>query len=322
MVHRYGQPMSMVTITEIMRIAELRDELITVGQLRKLRLSPHAVYRLVKSGVLSPVVRGVFSVVPGPVSDERRLLATCLSVPGGVVSHQSAAAHWHIRRAPRGSLDLTVRAPRQVRLSGIRVHRVLSLDEEDVVFYPNGLRVTTPARTLFDLAAIASPEVLASAAQDALNRRLCSPWSLVEVGERMMHQGRPGTAVFRELIRSESATVPAVGSDAELVLAIALEASGMPRLTRQFEVSLADAMPVRVDLAVPGDRFGIEVDDPEWHATPVAHQRDRARDLLLRVEGWDIIRVTTEDVYRRTRSTSGHVAALYFRLHPRPSLCA
>jgi hypothetical protein len=313
---------STTTITEIMRIAELRDELITIGQLRKLGLSSGAVARLVRSRLLTPIYRGVYTVVPGPISDERRILAACLAAPGAVVSHQSAAAHWHLRRAPRGSLDVTVLAPRQVRLAGVRVHRVLSLDEQDAVLYANGLRITTPARTLFDLAAIVSPDVLASAMQDALNRRLCSPWALTEVGERMMRQGRAGTGLFRQLIASRPATIPAVGSDAELLLAEALEASGMPPLTRQFEVPLPGAFTVRLDLAVPADRFGIEVDDPEWHANDVALQRDHGRDLMLRAEDWDIVRVTTGDVYQRIRSTAGAVAAIYFRRRFERSVCA
>jgi very-short-patch-repair endonuclease len=314
--------MSMVTVTEIMRIAERRDELVTQRQLQTLGLSRDAIRYLLKSGVLTPVYRGVYSVVPGQVSDERRLLAACLAVRGGVVSHQSAAAHWRLRRAPRGSLDLTVRAPRQVRLPGIRVHRVLLIDEDDVVLYPNGLRVTTPARTLFDLAAIVSPEVLVSASHDALNRRLCSPWSLAELGDRLMRQGRPGTALFRGLIATDAAAAPAFGSDAELLLAGALEAAGMPRLSRQFEVALPDGITVRLDLAVPADRFGIEVDDPEWHATATALQRDHGRDLMLRTEGWDTVRVTTNDVFQRLRSTAANLVGIYFRLHSEHSLCA
>jgi hypothetical protein len=314
--------MSMVTVTQIMRIAERRDELVTQRQLQTLGYSRAAIHYLVKSRVLTPVYRGVYSILPGPLSDDRRMLAACLAARGAVVSHQSAAAHWRLRRAPRGSLDLTVRAPQQVRLAGIRTHRVLSLDDEDVVHYPNGLHVTTPARTLFDLAAIVSADVLASAAQDALNRRLCSPWSIVDVGERMMRQGRPGTVAFRALVASRDAALPAFGSDAELILAGALEAAGMPPMTRQFEVALPDGFTIRLDLAVPADRFGVEVDDPEWHATAAALQRDHGRDLMLRAERWDIVRVTTDDVYQRLRSTAASLVAIYFQVRAERTLCA
>ncbi len=219
-------------------------------------------------------------------------------------------------------LDLTVEAPRQVRLPGVRVHRITRLDDEDVVHYANGLRVTTPARTLFDLAALVNPAVLASATQDALNRRLCTPWSLADVGERLVRQGRPGSTAFRHLLEGRSAELPAVGSDGELLLASALESAGLPALTRQFEVVLGSGAMVRLDLAVPSVRFAVEVDDPVWHASPVVLQRDHGRDLLLRCDGWEVVRVTSDDVFERLRSTTAHIAVLYLRRLSTHSLCA
>ena len=108
----------MVTVNEIMRIAALRDELVTLHQLRKHGLSRDTVAHLVHSRVLTPVFRGVYSVTPGPIDDARRAIALCLAVPVGVLSHQTAGAHWQLRRAPRGMLDLTIRAPQQARLPG------------------------------------------------------------------------------------------------------------------------------------------------------------------------------------------------------------
>jgi very-short-patch-repair endonuclease len=305
-----------------MRIAALRDELITYGQLRKHGLTRQAVVHLIRNRVLTPVFRQVYSVTPGPIDDRRRALALCLAVPDGVVSHQTAATHWQLRRAPRGMLDLTVRAPKQVRLPDVRVHRITEVSPEDVVRLANGLRVTTPARTLFDLANLVSPPVLGSAMQDALNRRLCTPWSLADVAQRMIRQGRPGSTAFREALDGRAATLPAVGSDAELLLAGALESLGLPTLTRQFEVVLEGGGSIRLDLAVPADRFAVEVDDLAWHASPVAMQRDHTRDLLLLADGWLIPRVTTDDVFQRLRSIATHLAAIYFRHISAHTLCA
>src|SRR3954454_16450225 len=75
MWRRYGPPMSVITTTEIMRIAARRDELITLHQLRKHGLSRDAIARLVSGRVLTPVYRAVYTVVPGPLSDDRRMLA-------------------------------------------------------------------------------------------------------------------------------------------------------------------------------------------------------------------------------------------------------
>ena len=70
--------------------------------------------------------------------------------------------------------------------------------------------------------------LLASAVQDALNRRLCTRWSLHDVARRLVGQGRPGAAVFRAVVDGPDAEGPAVGSDAELVLANALAVFVLP----------------------------------------------------------------------------------------------
>src|SRR5262249_3919121 len=152
------------------------------------------------------------------------------------------------------------------RLRNVRIHRTNRLDDRDIVTYANGLRVTTPARTLFDIAADLDPVAMSSVMQDALNRRLCTPWSLGDVAERMIGQGRPGAAVFRTVVDGRVAELPPVGSHAELALADALEAAGLPSLVRQLEVRLVTGATMRLDLAVPEVRFDIEVDDPAWHA--------------------------------------------------------
>ncbi len=309
--------MSMITDAEIMRIAELRDGLVTRHQLRKHGLSDPQISRLVMARLLHPVFRAVYATSPPPWPLATRALGACLAAPDAVLSDMSAAAHWRLRRTPRDVLELTVKAPRYVRLPGVRVHRTNQLASTDVVFYPNGLRVTSPARTVFDITAELDGDALASVTQDALNRRLCTPWSLHELGERLVGQGRPGAALFREVVSSYAAELPAVGSEPERLLADALEGAGVPPLARQFPVRLEGIGEIRLDLAVPPARFDIEVDDPHWHADPVSLQRDRARDLLLADEGWVVRRVTTDDVYQRLGSITARLTAAYFTQNPR-----
>ena len=304
--------MSMITTAEIVRIAELRDGLVTRGQLKKHGLSETQISRLVLARVLHPVFRAVYALEPRPWSVAKRALAACLSTPGVVVSDMTAAAHWKLRRTPRDVLEVVIAEPRLARLAGVRVHRTNRLDDPDVVVYANGLRVTSPARTLFDIAADLDPTVMMSVIEDALNRRLCTPWSLADVAERLVGQGRPGAAVFGTVVERRAGDLPPVGSEAELLLADALAAAGMPELSRQFAVDLAGHGSVRLDLAVPVDRFNIEIDDPVWHADPVALQRDHARDLLLAADGWVVQRVTTDDVYQRLRSTAATLTQVYF----------
>lgn len=54
-------------------------------------------------------------------------------------------------------------------------------------------------------------------------------------------------------------------------------------------------------------KIAIETDGSNWHNTPQAKKRDRFRDMILRKEGWVVIRFgeefTTEDVSQRLHET-------------------
>jgi hypothetical protein len=312
--------MGMVITHEIMRLAELREGLVTRGHLQKHGLSNGQIKYLGEQRLLHPVFRGVDALEPPPWTLAKRTLAACLASPGVVVSDMSAAAHWRLRKTPRDVLEVVVKAPRLVRLPGVRVHRTNQLEEVDIAFYSNGLRVTTPARTLFDCAAELDPVTMASVVEDALNRRLSSPGALLDVAARLVGQGRPGAAVFGSVIKERPLERAPAESEAELVLADALVMTGMPLPTPQFPVRI-DGQDMRLDLAIPPDRLDIEVDDPYWHADPLALQRDHARDLLLATDGWIVARVTTDDVHQRLRSTAAALARLYESRISR-SLCA
>jgi very-short-patch-repair endonuclease len=53
---------------------------------------------------------------------------------------------------------------------------------------------------------------------------------------------------------------------------------------------------MQCDFVWYGERLVVEVDAWETHRTRKAFRSDRRRDRLLRVEGWDVVRVTGYDV--------------------------
>src|SRR4029079_6690820 len=70
---------------------------------------------------------------------------------GAVLSHSSAAALWRIGFEQRSVVELSLPSPFQRRRAGLRVHRRASLQERDLTT-EYGIPVTTPVRTLIDLA--------------------------------------------------------------------------------------------------------------------------------------------------------------------------
>ena len=93
---------------EIMRIAERRKNLVTRSQLETLGLTLRQIDRRLHTGLLHRVLHCVYSTVEPPYAFDTRRLAACLAIPGGVVSHTTAASYWLLRGVPRNRLELTI----------------------------------------------------------------------------------------------------------------------------------------------------------------------------------------------------------------------
>ena len=70
-----------------------------------------------------------------------------------------------------------------------------------------------------------------------------------------------------------------------------------------------------VDFHWPDARLIVETDGRETHATPLAFERDRERDLELTLAGWRVIRIT----WRQLRDAPERIVAL-LRAHLRGCL--
>jgi hypothetical protein len=164
-------------------------------QLQGLGLSRDAVGRRLRAGRLHRVHRGVYAVGHPLLSRHGVWLAAVLAVDGAVLGHRAAGALWGIR--PSDRLEITVARAVRAR-PRIEIHEApLPADE---TWTHEGIRVTTPARTLLDLAAIVSAHHLERAANEAERRRLTSPTSLDALVAR--YPGRPGTPAIKHLLEA------------------------------------------------------------------------------------------------------------------------
>src|SRR5690242_6483804 len=138
---------------------------VTRAQLLEAGFSGGAIDGRIASGLLRPLHRGVFAVGHRALTREGWWMAAVLSAgPGAALSHRSAAAFWAIRSDTRRRIEVTV--PRNRRsTSRVEIHRARTRDDETQD--ENGIRVTTPARTLFDLAAVVPFHQLEAAFNEA-----------------------------------------------------------------------------------------------------------------------------------------------------------
>ncbi len=283
----------------IVRIAERRLQLVTDDDLQRLGLASRTIRRRVELQQLHRVLPGVLSTHAGPYDVSQRELALCLSLPAAVLSHASAASYWGIRRAIKDRVELTV--PHGARVDDHRavVHYSNRLPDRHVVELVDGARVTSVARTVFDLGGALDESSHLSVIEDVRNKRLCTDAEIGEVYHDMCGRGRRGSAAWQRLaLLVERAARPTM-SEQELEFQQALLAAGLPAATQQHPVTLPSGRTVFLDLAYPDVRLDIEIDHSEWHATTSAVESDKARDLGLAVLGWERLRFTDRAIHRR-----------------------
>ena len=117
-----------------------------------------------------------------------RLAAARACGEGAVLSFAAGAAHWELRHSAATLIDVTVPRAGQRRRPGIRVHRHASLRPDEVTVHQL-VPVTTPARTLLDLAATFPRRTLERAVDAAERLEL---FDLLEIRSVLdAHRGRP-----------------------------------------------------------------------------------------------------------------------------------
>jgi len=257
-------------------------------QLRALGYGSEAIKHRVRAGRLHPRTRGVYAVGRPDVTWYGHLMATVLACgAGAMISHESAAALWQVRSRAPGTITLTLPAERSRRRSGVRVHCRRSLAPGDVDCHKN-IPVTSPARTLVDIALSLSPAQLERAVNVADSLDLIDPEALRLDCERFA--GQPGVTKLRTLL--DRRTFRATDSVLEQrFLAIVRRASLPLPLTQRHQSSF------RTDFLWPELGLVVETDSLRYHRTPSQQYRDRLRDQAHFAAGRTPLRFTHAQVF-------------------------
>jgi very-short-patch-repair endonuclease len=289
----------------IAELAAAQHGVVSRAQLVALGIGPDAVDRRIAGRRLHPIHRGVFAVGHRLRTRDGTWMAAVLAAgPDSVLGFRSAGALWQMRASGR----LEVIGPRKLRRPGIEVHRIaLAADEVTAV---RGIPVTTPARTLFDLAAVVTPDQLAHAFDEAEYRRLTSPVSLDALVAR--YPGRRGTQAIRRVLDNHRRNGETrTRSELERRFLTLLEAHGLPRPTINRESDHGE-----LDARWPQQRLVVECDGFAAHGTRRAFEDDRARDRALVADGWRVVRIT----WRQLTTDGDTIAAQLSTLLAQPAV--
>lgn len=304
-----GLPAAMFTI------ARAQHGLLTRDQIEGVGVSPSRRRRLTRTGLVREVQPGVYRVESSRPTFEQACLAVCLVDEGAIISGPTAGLLWKLRKMPRGPIHAMVHR-RNRYLEGVTVHRTEDLAPSDVVVRNDGIRLLSLPRLIADLARHLDDEDLESVIEQALDRRGCTVYGLLQLAGRLAVPGREGTVRLGRVLRSRPAWTKPNQSDLEVIVLRGLRGRGID-LEPQLRVELATSEVVHLDGGDRSLRFGIEVDHVTWHGGRATVQYDKLRDRRLQREGWIVPRVTDDDVRLRLDETLDDVEAIYRRIAQR-----
>jgi hypothetical protein len=266
---------------EIATLAKRQRGWVTRRQLLALGESRYEVDYRVKAGRLIAVYAGVYAVGHLPTLPQDRAFGALLACgQGALLSHGSAAAVWGVFK--RWELPFEVTAGSARRRAGIRVHRAV-LTRMDVT-NQLGLRVTSPARTVLDVAPRLTDKALARAVSQL---RQSQHLRLADLAE-LLHRVQRHPARKRLLPFVERPTGPTRSEFEDAFIAFA-ERFGLPRPLVNTRVCGFE-----VDALFPAQRLIVELDGWDFHSSREAFMNDRDRDAELLVRGYQTVRITWE----------------------------
>jgi REase_MTES_1575/Transcriptional regulator, AbiEi antitoxin len=271
------------TDSDIAAIAEAQHGVVCRAQLSMLGLSAQAIDRRVRAGRLHAIHRGVYAVGHRVLKAEGRWMAAVLAGGrGAVLSHTSAAAAWELRRTNSRLIHVTVPGdPGRKRRHGLKVHRSSTLTAGQTTTH-RGIPITTPERTIIDIARTLEPRTLDPVIDLADQRRLVD---------------------FERLRAANSASLKAVlegydpaptRSEMERRFLKLCDDYGIPRPQTNSRVE-----GLEVDFVWRDRRLVVEVDGYRYHRSPARFEWDREKDVTLETKGWRVMRFTWHQITRR-----------------------
>jgi very-short-patch-repair endonuclease len=277
--------------TEIRALMRGQLGLITTAQARE-SISEATITRRVQAGHWARLLPGVYRDTLVPTSLEQSCFAANLwGGADAVIARKAAGALWQLDGLAAPKPELWVPKTANARSKLVAVHRGAVAPNDRRMLGP--ITLTSPARTLVDLAAELDDEDLTAVVEDAMRRGLTTPTSVRRCVDAVGGKGRPGTARLRAILDDRNNQRPTM-SRLEVRIWRTLRAKGLNPV-RQHPVQCATTT-YWIDCAFPQWRVAVEGFGDKFHRSPRKRRRELRRLADLATVHWRVLPVTWDEI--------------------------
>lgn len=256
----------------------------SLAQLRALGLSYDEVEGAVRKGWLHRLHRGVYAVGHRNTGPHGKLAAALLACgPTAFLSHRTAAAVWGLRGLSTRSIELTVPGSTR-RHPRLTVHRTATLPEPADLASRSGLRASSVARLLIELAAAEKQSELDRLIMQCVRKRILDLEAIEAALAR--HARRPGVARLKQALRAYR---PHRDRHSDLERAFDKLIAGTVVPPPQTNVVI-DGW--ELDCYWPEAALVVELDGRDYHTAVGDMEKDKYKDSRLLLQGIRTMRVT------------------------------
>lgn len=275
------------------RLAACQFGRVSRGQLEQLGVGSATIDRWLASGYLHRLLPGVYAVghlAPSLEGD----LATALLYAGQGAMLSHATAIWWLGLSDRRPHMIDVSTPGKRRsMDRVRVHERRAVDR----IWHRHLPLTSVATTLLDYAGAVSLDQLRYVLAEAEYRDLLD----IEAIKADLGRGKRGSTKLRRALERHEPRLARTRSRLERRFLALCESAGIP--LPEGNVKIAG---MTVDALWRAERVVVELDGHRGHRTKAQIERDRRRELRLRVAGYPlVIRYTEEQLTVDANSVAG-----------------
>jgi predicted transcriptional regulator of viral defense system len=282
----------------IRTLAATQHGLISRQQLRAATAVRDDVRHRLRKGMLQRLSPCVFRIAGSPDTPAQRALAAVLDVgEQAVLSHTSAAAWWQIPGfglEPGHATSLRGGRLRASHLATVHQPRALTSGQMTTL---HGVPVTSPARTIFDLAAREHPMRVERALDCALSHRLTNNAEMHHMLRVLARRGRSGITTMRQLLLDRPPDERLPDSNLERRFRRIAAEAGYRELQAQFDIADETGWLARVDFYYAPLRLVIEIDSVIHHSALTDRRRDDATTDRLIAAGYTVRRFTEVEIF-------------------------